>query len=347
MSFLASLAVPSLLSYYAGRALLGFSRLASSGLAALGGFGGMLWFARAQIQGGHAFDRRYRKAADLRGKTVLITGATVGGLGHEAAKMLAAMGATIVVTVRSKEKGEAAVAALGARASFVVLDFLSAASIRAGAAELKAKLQRLDVLVLNAGVGGLAEPADAWMANHVGPFLLTDLLCPLLEATARAHGDVRVVAVSSHAHRDAFIDYARPYDRVKSKPDDEVAYGQSKLAQIMHMRALQRRLRAKPGLDGERAVRCLSVSPGVAFTNIMAFIPAPFRPLCWLLFRSPAVGAQVIKMASIDADVAGGAFLSNCCVERSAGADDCSNKPDECEKLWALSEACAADGRFP
>ena len=95
------------------------------------------------------------------------------------------------------------------------------------------------------------------------------------------------------------------------------------------------------------AVRCLAVSPGVAFTNIMASIPGPFRPLCWLLFRSPYMGAQVIKMAAIDEAVPGGSFLSNCYVERSHGVDDVSNKPDEWEKLWALSEKCAADGRFP
>ena len=207
--------------------------------------------------------------------------------------------------------------------------------------------QRLDVLVLNAGIGGTSEPADTWMANHIGPFTFTNLLSPLLESTAKTHGEVRVVAVSSHAHLDAYIDYDKPYDRVKTKPDDEVAYGQSKLAQIMHMRGLQARLRAKPGLSGENAVRCYAVSPGVAFTNIMAFIPGPFRPLCWVLFRSPEMGAQVIKMASVDKDAPGGSFLSNCYVEQSKGADDCSNKPEEWDKLWALCEKCAADGKYP
>ena len=263
--------------------------------------------------------------------------------------MFSKMGATVVLTVRSEAKGAEAVAALGGngRASFVVVDFLSAASIRAGAATVLKRHPRLDVLVLNAGVGGMAPTDEAWMANHVGPFLWTQLLSPVLEATARAHGDTRIVAVSSHAHAGSHIDYAAPYDRVKQKPDDEVAYGQSKLAQIMHMRALQARLRAKAGLGGDRAIRCLAVSPGVAFTNIMAFIPPLFRPLCWLLFRSPEMGAQVIAMAAIDEAVPGGSFLTNCQVERSHGVGDCSNQPAEWDKLWALSEKCAADGRFP
>ena len=90
----------------------------------------------------------------------------------------------------------------------------------------------------------------------------------------------------------------------------------------------------------------MAVSPGVAFTNIMASIPALFRPLCWLLFRTPAMGAQVIKMAAIDPGVAGGSFLTNCCAVPSGGVDDCSNTPAECEKLWELTERCAKDGRF-
>ena len=95
--FLGAITVPSVFTWYAARSFLGTGKLAASGLSFLGAFGGMLGYGRVQIQGGYIFDYRYRKGGDLTGKTVLITGATVGGLGHEAAKMLAGMGATALL----------------------------------------------------------------------------------------------------------------------------------------------------------------------------------------------------------------------------------------------------------
>ena len=57
--------------------------------------------------------------------------------------------------------------------------------------------------------------------------------------------------------------------------------------------------------------------------------------------------SQVIKMAAIDADLAGGSYLCNCRVERTSGVGDVSNQPAEWDKLWALTEKCMKDGRFP
>ena len=347
MSFFASFLGPGVASWYLFGRYLGLSTLSTFSLTTMSVVGGLLGWLRVQIQDGFVLDRAYRKYVDMTGRVVLVTGATPGGLGHEAAKMFANMGATIVVTVRSDSKGAAATAELGPKASYVVVDFTSAKAIKAGAKAFLAKQQRLDVLVLNAGVGGVAEPPDTWMANHIGPSIFTRELLPTLETTAKAHSDVRIVCVSSSSHKDAYIDYDKPYDRVKEKPDDEVAYRQSKLAQIMWMRALQGKLRAKPGLSGESAIRCLAISPGVAFTNIMAAIPALFQPLCWILFRTPYMGAQVIKMAAIDPSVPGGSFLTNCTVVPSGGKDGCSNEPAEWEKVWQLTEKCMADGKYP
>ena len=324
--------------------------LITSSLAATGGLLSWVLRTRASVQGGYYFDYPYFGSADLCDKVVLITGATPGGLGHEAAKSLARMGANLVVTARSEAKGAAAVAELGEKASFVVVDFLSAASIRAGAATFISRHSRLDVLVLNAGVGGTAEAADCWMANHIGPAILVEQLRPLLEQTALKGPEVgvRVVAVSSSSHFDGSIDYEQPYERQKAHPADEVAYRQSKLAQIMYMRALQVRMRARAGLGGESAIRCFAVSPGVAYTNIMAGIPAEMQLLCRVLFRTPYMGAQVIKMAAIDPHVPGGSYLCNCRVERTSGAGDISNQPAEWDKLWALTESCKADSsKFP
>jgi len=103
------------------------------------------------------------------------------------------------------------------RVSYVIVDFLSKASIRAGAATILATHPRLDLLVLNAGVGS-GPAADMWMSNVVGPFLFSGILTPLLARTATEHGDVRVVSVSSGAHKKAAIDFERPYDARDAGP---------------------------------------------------------------------------------------------------------------------------------
>lgn len=277
---------------------------------------------------------------------MVVTGGTVGGLGFAAAQILGQMGATVILTVRNAAKGDEAVTELKRiighdRVSYTIIDFLSKKSVRKGAASIVAAHSRLDMLVLNAGVGSGPE-CDVWMANQVGPFLFTNLLTPLLTSSAAKSQDgVRVVAVSSGAHKRAAINYDDPY-----KADG--AYGHSKLAQIMHMRELQRKLRAQPGLDGEQIVRCMSITPGFALTNITAGrIPKPVMPLVWLMSRSAYVGAQVIKQACVDPDVPGGSYLSNCYVKQTEGVDNCSNIPDQWDKLWTLCEKCVGDDQYP
>lgn len=317
--------------------------------ATLGALAGLLGYARAWIQG-YYLDRQCRASADLRGRVAVVTGGTVGGLGFAAAEILGRMGATVVLTVRSQSKGEEATRRLKLavghdRVSFVLVDFASKGSVRKGAAAFLKEHERLDFLVLNAGIGA-GPSADVWMTNQVGPFLFTDLLTPLLAETAKKHGDVRVVAVSSGAHKRAWISHANPYEPEGSGAFAG-AYGQSKLAQILHMRELQRRLRERPGLEGEQAIRCMAMTPGFALTNIVAGkIPMLLMPLVWLISRSPKTGAQPIKMACVDPDAVGGSYLSNCYVKPSEGRNGCSNELDEWRKLWELCERCVADDRF-
>ena len=302
-----------------------------------GSVSAFLYYCRVWLQG-YYFDRRCLLTTNLAGKVALVTGCTVGGLGHAGAAILASMGCTLVVTARSDAKGKAAVEALRRvsttpeRISYVLVEFASNDSVRACAQEVLKKLDRLDFLVLNAGIGRhLDGPPMVWQINQLGPFLFTELLTPLLTKTAKAHDDgVRVVAVSSGAHKRAAINHDDPHA-------SEAAYGQSKLAQVMHLKELQRRMRLERGLEGEGRVRCVSVTPGMAHTNLTA-PPLPLRPLFWYMARSAHVGAQVIKMACIDPDVPGGAYLSNCYVKPSEGKDGCSNDPTEWAKLWALCE---------
>jgi hypothetical protein len=154
----------------------------------LASFFGLLCFARVWIQG-YYFDSRYNKSVDLTGRVALVTGGTHGGLGFEAAKILAKLGASVIVTVRTEAKGVDAVSKIKLacahdRITFQCIDFASAASVTKGAAAIISSITRLDMLVLNAGVG-TGPTALMWMTNVLGPFLFTNLLTPLLTSTAR------------------------------------------------------------------------------------------------------------------------------------------------------------------
>src|SRR5947209_643033 len=130
----------------------------------------------------------------MTGKTVVVTGGN-SGIGFETAAALAHMGARVLVTARSADRGRAAVAALtervqGAAIQLVVFDLADLASIRRGAGEILELAPRLDVLINNAGLV-LTERAvtvdgfEATVAiNHLGPFLLTNLLLDRITASS-------------------------------------------------------------------------------------------------------------------------------------------------------------------
>jgi len=227
----------------------------------------------------------------------------------------------------------------------LIVDFSSHASIHKAAADFKERFGRLDILVLNAGI--VQGPADLiWQTNHVGPFVFTEALRPLLESAASTHGDARVVAVSSRTHQLGHIRYEGPYN--SDKP-----YSQSKLAQILHMRELQRRSYASHPEWPKSALRCLAVTPGFTATNIFKVSKLPFcvRSIAsvskFLFFpvlaRSASTGAQTILTACLDDTLEGGEYLVNCLVEPSGA---CANHEDDWSKCWALTEACINNGLF-
>lgn len=208
---------------------------------------------------------------DQSGRTIVVTGTTVGGLGHHTALELARRGARVVLTGRSPDRlaetestilAEAPAAALEA----VELDLADLASVRRAAASL-ARLGPIDVLVNNAGVMGTpyqrtGDGLELQMAtNHYGPFLLTGLLLPQLVASQ----DGRVVAVSSQMHRIArsapLGDPRVQHRRYQPWP----TYGQSKLANLLFVYELDRRLRR-----AELPVKALAAHPGFASTHLAA-----------------------------------------------------------------------------
>ncbi len=226
-------------------------------------------------------------------KVMLVTGST-DGIGKETALGLARAGAHVLVHGRSRPKVDAALAELQARlpeGSFEGLSFDLGAldSIRKAVAKLRETHARLDALVNNAGIFAQERVLTAdgieltFAVNHVGPFLLTELLMPLLTAAAPA----RVINVSSIAHTrgQIFLD-----DLTLAKNfTGYTAYAQSKLANVMHARALARRHPAS-------ALLAYSLHPGVIGTKLLREGFGPVRG------ATPAAGARTsILLAIADA----------------------------------------------
>src|ERR1700760_4541869 len=176
-------------------------------------------------------------AADLpsfAGRTVIVTGAN-SGLGAVTARELARVGARVTLAVRNTGKGEAAAKEMSGNVKVRRLDLQDLASVR----QFASRVDRVDVLINNAGVMAVphAVTVDGFESqigtNHLGHFALTNLLLPKITD--------RVVTVSSLMHWMGYISLrdlnwkSRPYSAW-------VAYGQSKLANLLFTSELQRRL---------------------------------------------------------------------------------------------------------
>jgi NAD(P)-dependent dehydrogenase (short-subunit alcohol dehydrogenase family) len=208
---------------------------------------------------------------DQAGRTIVVTGTTVGGLGFETALELARRGARVVLAGRTParlEDSERAIRAQVPEASLdrVQVDVSDLGSVRRAAAQLSGA-GPISALVNNAGVMGTpytrtGDGLEVQMAtNHFGPFLLTGLLLPQLVAS----NDARVVTVSSPMHRTArrapLDNPRRQLGRYSRWP----VYGQTKLANLLFTFELDRRARR-----AELPVKALAAHPGFSGTHLAA-----------------------------------------------------------------------------
>lgn len=284
---------------------------------------------------------------DQTGRVAVVTGAT-SGTGLEAARVLAGRGATVVVAGRNPLKVDEAARRIrlmhrGAQVETQHLDLASLASVRAAAADLLARFDRLDLLLNNAGVmvppfGKTEDGFETQLGtNHFGPFALTGLLLERLLATPGS----RVVTMSSGVHRMGRIHFDDLHFDGGYRA--WAAYGQSKLANLLFAYELQRRLEAAGA-----ATVSVAAHPGWARTELQ-------RHAGWirwlkalgleaLLSQDALGGALPLLRAATDPAAKGGEYFGPSGFQELKGAparvesSPLSHDRDLQRRLWALSE---------
>ncbi len=268
----------------------------------------------------------------MKGKIALVTGAN-SGIGFEIARGLLERGATVVLGCRDLKKGEVARAQLaeqtGSGAAVLMhVDLANLARLRGFLGKFEARFDRLDCLVHNAGVWPRTrrKTEDGFEltlgVNHLGPFFLTHALLPLLVRSAPA----RVVVVTSSLHAEAAFDFDDPMFKVR-RHHPGIAYGQSKLANVLFALGLARRLEG-------RGVAVNAVHPGVVDTGLRREAPPTARaPRNLLSPREGAVGP--LALATSEAGASGRYFEGTAPAQASNVALDVATQ----DRLWALSLA--------
>jgi len=274
----------------------------------------------------------------MEGQIVMVTGANAG-IGKQTAAELARLGATVVMVARNRERGEAARAEVAAASGNDQIDLLigdlsSQASIRTLVETFRARYDRLNVLVNNAGVylTRREESVDGlemtFATNHLGYFLPTVLLWDRLVAGAPA----RVINVASDAHRGRKLDF----DDLQSRRrySGYGAYGRSKLANVLFTYELDRR-------RGEADVTVNALHPGFVASNFgqnnRGVVGLFMKRVVPLFARTVEQGAATPVYLAASPEVAGisGRYFTDCQAVQSSPA---SYDRAAAERLWAVSE---------
>lgn len=275
---------------------------------------------------------------NINGKICLVTGAT-SGIGEVTVRTLARLGARVVLVGRSRARTEALVQRIradsGVKVDFLLADLSSQAQIRRLADEFRSRYDRLDVLINNAGLLSYRreETPDGlemtFGVNHIGYFLLTELLVDLLKASAPS----RVINLSSDAHRRGRINW----DDLQFKRGYSLwgAYAQSKLANLLFTFELARRLEGT-GVT-VNAVHPGYVKTGFAMNTEVKAFRAIKHAIDIFFAITPEQGADTMIYMAASPEVAGVTgkyFVRRRQVRPSAAALD----PQAARRLWRVSE---------
>ncbi len=273
---------------------------------------------------------------DMKGKVVLVTGAT-SGIGTETALGLARLGATVAYTTRDDWRGETTrqdiVRLSGGNQNIEPFpcDLSSFDSIRAFARAFQAKHDRLHVLINNAGTWERERKLSGdgieltWAVNVLAPFLLANLLLEALEKGAPS----RIINLSSGLHARGRLDLD-DFGRARGKFDGSDAYTQSKLAVNLFTFELARRLAGKN-------VTANVVAPGWVATRLLRNSNAISRAIMSAFAAKPARGALTPIFAASSPELEGvtGKYLKDRAVAEPSPE---SNDAEKARLLWELCE---------
>ncbi|TRY61533.1 hypothetical protein TCAL_05730 [Tigriopus californicus] len=278
----------------------------------------------------------------LNGKLVVITGANTG-IGKATAEDLAKRGARVIILCRSVEKGDEAAAEIkentGGQVEVRRLDLASLKSVRECAEALVASEDKIDILINNAGVmlcphWKTEDGFDMQFGtNHLGHFLLTEMLMPLIRKSEASGFHPRIIILSSLAHKGApinwdDINYEKSYSAI-------AAYAQSKLANVLHAKELAERL-------SDTEISVYAVHPGAVDTELGRHFynkwwAKLFKPCASRLFKQPIHGAQTTLYCALDDSVANdsGKYYADC---RETRPHSRALRKEDQKRLWDLSE---------
>ncbi|KAH7024218.1 hypothetical protein EDB80DRAFT_808536 [Ilyonectria destructans] len=259
----------------------------------------------------------------LQGKVIVITG-TSSGIGIETVRALSTTGAKLFLTARNLTKAKTALADIfkPSRMELVEMDQDSLASVRAAAAQILSKTDKINILVNNAGIMAvqtLEFTKDGhelqFGTNHLSHFLFFELLKPALLAAVTPEFNSRVVVLSSSAHASSGINASDNYNFQKGGYHPWLAYGQSKTANIYMANEIERRY-------GSQGLHATSLHPGNIMTALTQHVPeAEVAALAGSedarnSLKSPEQGAATTVWAAIGKqwEGKGGKYLIDCAV---------------------------------
>lgn len=284
---------------------------------------------------------------DASNLTIIITGGA-SGIGLETTRVLALRGAHVIIATRNtKAANEAKQMILknneNAKIDVLELDLSSLKSVKAFVDSFKALNLPLNILINNAGVMFCPYQLSQdgiemqFATNHLGHFYLTNLLLDKMKETAATTGiEGRIVNLSSIAHRYPYEQGIR-FDQINDKDSysDKKAYGQSKLANILHANELSRRLKE----EGAN-ITVNSVHPGVIMTNLMRhsfWLMRILKLFTCLLWKNIPQGAATTCYVAVHPDLKGvsGKYFLDC---NECPASNFATDTELAKKLWDYSQ---------
>ncbi|WP_280231756.1 oxidoreductase [Nocardia cyriacigeorgica] len=274
--------------------------------------------------------------SDQTGRTFVVTGAN-GGLGVETTKVLASKGATVVMACRNTAKAQEIADRIDGDVKVAPLDLADLSSVR----EFADNCGEFDVLINNAGLMNVpfSRTKDGFETqfgvNHLGHFALTGLVLDRLRD--------RVVSLASIAHKQTPKLWIDDLNYENRRYQRNLAYAQSKLANLMFARELQHRLE-----DAGSSKRSYAVHPGVSATDLFARTETPLdyisKPFIRLIGHAPAKAAHSTLFAATDPDADPNTYWGPTRLFQSQGpvepspSTKLSKNRDLQRRLWEESE---------